>query len=126
MGDVVRRRLSVHCRTSFASWALRGISRGPDHVLRLGCRGVRHQKGSTPAFLGSRFQAMNDKARAIRAELLRQCPWRLEISDRSLMFARFSDENSENPLVEVFTRFEMAPAAQGQNAGRSSPAECQP
>jgi hypothetical protein len=69
---------------------------------------------------------MNDKARAVHAELLRQCAWRLEISDRSLMFARFSDENSENLLVEVFTRFEVAPAAQGQNAGRSSPAECQP
>jgi hypothetical protein len=75
---------------------------------------------------GPDFRPWSNNARAIRAELLRQSPWRLEISDHSLMFARFSDENSELPFVEVFTSFEMTPAAQGQNVGQSSPAERQP
>ena len=75
---------------------------------------------------GRDFRPWSDNARAIRAELLHQSPWRLEISDHSMMFARFIDENSEIPVVEVFTSFEMALAAQGQNAGQSSSAECPP
>src|SRR5262245_42622003 len=49
---------------------------------------------------GRDFQPWSAYARAIRSELERQSPWRLEISDHSLMTARFSDENPERPFVE--------------------------
>ena len=70
-------------------------------------------------FFGRDFRPSSDSDPAIRAELLRQSP-------HSLMFARFSEESSEVPFVELLASFEMATAAQGQNAGRCSPAECQP
>jgi hypothetical protein len=49
---------------------------------------------------GRDFQPWSENARAIRSELERQSPWRLEISDHSLMAARFSDETPERPFVE--------------------------
>jgi signal transduction histidine kinase len=49
---------------------------------------------------GRDFQPWSEYARAIRSELERQSPWRLEISDHSLMTARFSDKNPEPPFVE--------------------------
>jgi hypothetical protein len=72
---------------------------------------------------GRNFRLWRDNAGAIRAELLRQSPWLLEIFDHSLTFARFCNEFS---FVEVFSSFEMGREAQGQNAGQSGPAECQP
>ena len=49
---------------------------------------------------GRDFMPWSEHARAIRSELERQSPWRLDISDHSLMTARFSDENLEAPFVE--------------------------
>jgi hypothetical protein len=49
---------------------------------------------------GRDFKPWGEYARAIRAELERQSPWPLEISDHSLMTARFSGENPEGPFVE--------------------------
>src|SRR5262245_2833725 len=49
---------------------------------------------------GRDFKPWSEYARAIRTELERQSPWRLEITDHSLMTARFSDENPEAPFVE--------------------------
>src|SRR5262245_792631 len=49
---------------------------------------------------GRDFKPWSDYSRTIRAELERQSPWRLEISDHSLMIARFSDANPEVPFVE--------------------------
>jgi hypothetical protein len=103
VGDVVRRRLSVHCRTKAS---LFGCSAGFLAVLIMSLVSVAAASDTKRvAFLhsfGRDFRPWSDNARAIRAELLRQSPWRLEISDHSLMFVRFSDENSEIPFVEVF------------------------
>ena len=49
---------------------------------------------------GRDFKPWSEFARAIRSELERQSPWPLDISDLSLMTARFSDENPETPFVE--------------------------
>src|SRR5262245_12958773 len=49
---------------------------------------------------GRDFKPWSEYSRAIRSELERQSPWRLEISDHSLMTARFSDANPEVPFVE--------------------------
>jgi signal transduction histidine kinase/ABC-type uncharacterized transport system substrate-binding protein len=49
---------------------------------------------------GRDFKPWSEYARAFRSELERQSPWRLDISDLSLMTARFSDENPETPFVE--------------------------
>jgi signal transduction histidine kinase len=49
---------------------------------------------------GRDFKPWGEYARAIRSELERQSPWRLDIADHSLMTARFSDENPEAPFVE--------------------------
>jgi hypothetical protein len=125
--DVVRRRLSVHCMTKAY---LFGLSAGFPAVVIMSFVSVAAasdtKRVALPHSFDRDFTTWSDNAGAIRAELLRQSPWRLEISDHSVMFARFSDENSEITFVEVLTRFEMAPAAQCQNASQSSPAECQP
>ena len=49
---------------------------------------------------GRDFKPWSEYARAIRSELERRSPWPLDISDLSLMTARFSDENPETPFVE--------------------------
>ena len=49
---------------------------------------------------GREVKPWSEYARTIRAELDRQSPWPLEISDHSVMTARSSDENSEAPFVE--------------------------
>ena len=49
---------------------------------------------------GRDFEPWSEYARAIRSELERRSPWPLDISDLSLMTARFSDENPETPFVE--------------------------
>ena len=49
---------------------------------------------------GRDFKPWNEYARTIRTELERQSPWRLDITDHSLMSARSSDEDSEAPFVE--------------------------
>src|SRR5262245_21009166 len=49
---------------------------------------------------GRDFKPWNDHARAIRTELERQSPWRLEISDHCLMTARLGDESPEAPFIE--------------------------
>jgi len=49
---------------------------------------------------GGDFKPWGEYARSIRTELERRSPWRLDITDHSLMTARFSDENPEVPFVE--------------------------
>ena len=49
---------------------------------------------------GRDFKPWSEYAKAIRSELERQSPWRLEIADHSLMTARFSGEDQEPPYVE--------------------------
>ena len=50
---------------------------------------------------GRDVKPWSDYARNIRAELDQQSPWSLEISDHSLMTARFIDEDSEAPAPFV-------------------------
>jgi hypothetical protein len=50
---------------------------------------------------GRDIKPWSDYARNIRAELDQQSPWSLEISDHSLMTARFIDEDSEAPAPFV-------------------------
>ena len=49
---------------------------------------------------GRDFKPWSDYARAIRSELDRQSSWPLDLSEHSLVTARFSDENPEVPFVE--------------------------
>ena len=49
---------------------------------------------------GRDFKPWSEYAITIRAELDRQSPWPLEITEHSLMSARSSDENPEAPFVE--------------------------
>ena len=49
---------------------------------------------------GRDFKPWSEYAKAIRAELDRQSPWPVEITEHSLVTARFSDENPEVPFVE--------------------------
>src|SRR6476661_10214766 len=49
---------------------------------------------------GRDFKPWSEYARSIRAELDRQSPWRLDITDHSLVSARSSDEDPEAPFVE--------------------------
>ena len=49
---------------------------------------------------GRDFKPWSEYARTIRAELDRQSPWPLNITEHSLVAARSSDENSEVPFVE--------------------------
>jgi signal transduction histidine kinase len=49
---------------------------------------------------GRDFKPWSEYARAVRAELNRQSPWPLEITDHSLVTARSGDENPEPAFVE--------------------------
>ena len=49
---------------------------------------------------GRDFKPWNEYARTIRAELERQSPWPLDITEHSLVSARSSDENPEAPFAE--------------------------
>ena len=49
---------------------------------------------------GRDFKPWSEYARTIRAELDRQSPWPLEITEHSLLTARSSDENPDAPFVE--------------------------
>jgi signal transduction histidine kinase len=49
---------------------------------------------------GQNFKPWKEYAEAIRAELTRQSPWPLDITDHSLVAARSGDENPEAPFVE--------------------------
>ena len=49
---------------------------------------------------GRDFKPWSEYAKTIRAELDRQSPWPLDITEHSLVSARFSDENPEAPFVE--------------------------
>jgi len=49
---------------------------------------------------GRDFKPWSEYAKSIRAELDRQSPWRLDITDHSLVSARSSDEDPERPLVD--------------------------
>ena len=49
---------------------------------------------------GRDFKPWSEYATSIRAELQRQSPWPLEITDHSLVSARSSDEDVETPFVE--------------------------
>src|SRR4051794_23652934 len=49
---------------------------------------------------GREVKPWSDYAQFIHAELKRQSPWPLDITDHSLISARFSDEDPEVPFVE--------------------------
>ncbi len=49
---------------------------------------------------GRDFKPWSEYAEALRTELDRQSPWPLDIIEHSLITARFSDENPEEPFVE--------------------------
>ena len=49
---------------------------------------------------GRDFKPWSEYAKSIRAELDRQSPWRLDITDHSLVSARSNDEDPEAPFVE--------------------------
>jgi signal transduction histidine kinase len=49
---------------------------------------------------GKDFKPWNAYATSIRAELIRQSPWPLDITEHSLVTARSGDENPETPFVE--------------------------
>ena len=49
---------------------------------------------------GRDFKPWSEYAKTIRAELDRQSPWPLDITEHSLVSARFSDENPEATFVE--------------------------
>jgi signal transduction histidine kinase len=49
---------------------------------------------------GRDFKPWSDYATSIRAELERQSPWPLDITDHSLVSARSSDEDPEGPFVD--------------------------
>src|SRR5262245_33705702 len=49
---------------------------------------------------GRDFKPWSEYAKSIRAELDRQSPWRLDITDHSLVSARSSDEDPETPFVQ--------------------------
>jgi signal transduction histidine kinase len=48
---------------------------------------------------GRDFKPWSDYATTIRTELTRQSPWPIDITEHSLVAARFSDENPELPFV---------------------------
>src|SRR5262245_55814522 len=52
---------------------------------------------------GPDVKPWSDYARAIRAELIRQSPWPLDLYEFSLVTARFSDENPEIPFVSYLS-----------------------
>jgi signal transduction histidine kinase len=52
---------------------------------------------------GKDFKPWSAYATAIRAELTRQSPWRLDITEQSLVTARSGDENPEPPFVEYLS-----------------------
>jgi signal transduction histidine kinase len=54
---------------------------------------------------GRDFIPWSDYSNAIRAELARQSPWPIEVSDHSLMSARNSDGDSERPFVECLRAY---------------------
>ena len=69
----------------------------------LGCAAAGADKSKRVMVLhsfGRDFKPWNEYARTIRTELERQSPWPLDIFDHSLMSARSSDEDSEEPFVE--------------------------
>jgi signal transduction histidine kinase/ABC-type uncharacterized transport system substrate-binding protein len=49
---------------------------------------------------GRDFKPWSEYAKSIRAELERQSPWPLDITDHSLITARSADEDPEGPFVE--------------------------
>jgi hypothetical protein len=49
---------------------------------------------------GPKFKPWSDYATAIRSELVRQSLWPLDITEHSLITARFSGDNPEVPFVE--------------------------
>jgi hypothetical protein len=53
---------------------------------------------------GRDFKPWSEYARTIRAELDRQSPWPLEITEHSLLTARSSDENPDAPFVVEYLR----------------------
>ena len=49
---------------------------------------------------GRDFKPWSEYAKAIRMELDRQSPWPLDVTENSLVTARFSDEDPEGPFVD--------------------------
>ena len=101
-GDVVPRRPSVRCEGNvfplrrsvgflavlliYFAWSVAAASEAKRVVLL-------HS-------FGRDFKPWSENARVIRSELERRSSSRLDISDLSLMTARFSDENPEIPFVD--------------------------
>src|SRR4051812_19271130 len=49
---------------------------------------------------GPNFKPWSEYAKSIRTELERQSPWPLDITDHSLIAARFMGDDPESPFVE--------------------------
>jgi signal transduction histidine kinase len=49
---------------------------------------------------GPNFRPWSEYAKSIRTELERQSPWPLDITDHSLVAARFADDDPEGPFIE--------------------------
>ena len=59
---------------------------------------------------GRDFKPWSEYARSVRAELQRQSPWPLDISDHSLVSARSGDQSSEQAFVDyLHTLFARQP-----------------
>ena len=54
---------------------------------------------------GREFLPWSDYSQAIRAELARQSPWPVNISDHSLMSARSDDEATERPFIDYLRAY---------------------
>ena len=54
---------------------------------------------------GRDFLPWSDYSKAIRAELERQSPWPIDLSDHSLMSARGGDNDSERPFVDYLRAY---------------------
>ena len=69
-------------------------------LVTLGTAAAKSKRVLMLHSFGRDFKPWSEYARTIRAELDRQSPWPLEITEHSLMSARSSDENPEAPFVE--------------------------
>src|SRR5262245_49102186 len=49
---------------------------------------------------GRDFKPWSEHGKALRTELERQSPWPLDITENSLVTARFSDDDAEAPFVD--------------------------
>ena len=97
-------RISTLLGGAEATWPLatRGACVGATILLlaTFGAAAAESKRVLMVHSFGRDFKPWSEYARTIRAELDRQSPWPLEITEHSLMSARSSDENPDAPFVE--------------------------